>query len=234
MTRSKQKSPVQGWYGETRQHDYYLDHSTLNSFDQDDHLGQSSCSTSSDNYQERFAGHQTQELTERDVFDMELARRKDRALSRLRLIFSQMPAVTQPQTAADLRQADSLESSYNQLCGGEDAQEWAEFEASLLRARGDETQIAEQSILQEQQHEQNSATITGRQASVRPSTYESLVLRHSELPRDVLPQQNQAATAKDEEKSTSEESTFKFHCPWVDCHSVSLCSCTTSEPSLTG
>lgn len=224
MTRSKQKSPAQGWYAETRQHDYYTDHTTLNSVGRDDLLGQSSYKTSNDNYQERFAEHQTQELIERNAYDTESARRKVRALSRLNLIFSQMPAVSQPQTAADLRQTDSFESSYNQLCGGEDAQEWAEFEASLFRAYSGQTQTAEQSILQDQQYEQNSAMITGEQASLRANLDESHRLRHTKLLREVLPQQKQAATNKDEEKSSGKESTFEFHCPWVDCHSVSLCS----------
>ncbi|KAG9514828.1 hypothetical protein KCV07_g7872, partial [Aureobasidium melanogenum] len=130
-----------------------------------------------------------------------------------------MPAAAQPQSAPDLRQANPFESSYNQLCGGEGAQEWAEFEASLFRAYSDQTQTDEQSISQGQQHKQNSAMLTGRQASLRANLDQSHMLRHSELSRDVLPQQKQAATNKDKEQSTSKEPIAGFHCPWVDCHS---------------
>ncbi|KAG9551980.1 hypothetical protein KCU86_g12527, partial [Aureobasidium melanogenum] len=130
-----------------------------------------------------------------------------------------MPAVTQPQSATNLRQADSFESSYNQLCGGEDAQEWAEFEASLFRAYSDQTQTGEQSISQGQQQEQDSAMLTRRQTSLRTNLGQSHMLRHSELSRDVVPQQKQAATNKDKEQSTSKEPIAEFHCPWVDCHS---------------
>lgn len=228
MTRSKQKSPAQGWYAETRQHDYHTDHMTLNSVDRDGHLGQSSYKTSNDNYQEPFAGHQAQELFERNAFDTESARRKERALSRLHLIFSQMPA-TQPQTAVELRQTDSFESSYNQLCGGEDAQEWAEFEASLFRAYNGQTQRAEQGILQEQQYVQESAMITGKQASFRANLDEGHRLQHTKLSSEGVPQQKQAATNDDEGKSRGEEFTFEFHCPWVVCHSVSLCSHSNME-----
>ncbi|KAG9828715.1 hypothetical protein KCU98_g17065, partial [Aureobasidium melanogenum] len=130
-----------------------------------------------------------------------------------------MPAVVQPQSAGNLKQADSFESSYNQLCGGEDAQEWAEFEASLFRTYSNQTQTGEQSISQGQQHGQNSAMLTGRQASLRANLDQSHMSRHSVRSRDVLPQQKQTATNKDEEQSTSKEPIAEFHCPWVDCHS---------------
>lgn len=225
MSRSKQKSPAQVWHTDTQlqQHDCYGDDSTLGSVNWNDHLEQSSSKTSDDNYQNLSSTHQTQEFAVESAFDTESARRKERALSRLNLIFSQMPAAIPPQSTAGLRQADSFESSYNQLCGGEDAQEWAEFEASLFRMYSGQTQTAEQTLLQGQQQEQNSAMVTGRQAPLRANLDQSHILQHSKLSREVLPQQKQAVMNKDEEKSTDEESTGEFRCPWIDCHGVSLC-----------
>lgn len=224
MSRSKQKSPAQVWHADAQlsQHDNFHHDSTLNSVDWNGDLGHSSSKTSDDSYQKLFSGHQSQEFAVKSASDIESARRKERALSRLHLVFSQMPAAAQPQSAPDLRQANPFESSYNQLCGGEGAQEWAEFEASLFRAYSDQTQTDEQSISQGQQHKQNSVMSTGRQASLRANLDQSHMLRHSELSRDVLPQQKQAATNKDKEQSTSKEPIAGFHCPWVDCHSVSL------------
>lgn len=220
MSRSKQKSPAQVWHTDTQQ-DHHRDNATLDSVDSNDHLGQSSSKTSDYNHQKLFSEGQTSEFAVKSTSDTETARRKERALSRLHLIFSQMPAVIQPPGATNLRQADSFESSYNQLCGGEDAQEWAEFEASLFRAYSGQTQTDEQLISQVQQHEQNSAMLTGRPPSLRANLGQSHVMRDSELSRDILPQQKQAAANKDEEQSTDKEPIAEFHCPWVDCHGVS-------------
>ncbi|CAD0114822.1 unnamed protein product [Aureobasidium uvarum] len=131
-----------------------------------------------------------------------------------------MPAATQSQNAAGQRQVDSLESSYNQLCGGEDAQEWAEFEASLFRTYSGQTQTLGQDLFQSQHHEQGSAMIAGRQATLGDSLHEDDTLQHSEPSTNALLQQEQALANKGGEQSKREESMVEFHCPWIDCHSM--------------
>jgi hypothetical protein len=151
--------------------------------------------------------------------EMASARQKERALHRLHLIFSQMPAATETMSAAIARQTQSLESSYNQLCGGEDAQEWAEFEAHMFRTYSGESQTTGQDSVQRQQYE--SSTIgTARQAPLDVDRYESHVLQHSKPSREGLLQQDQTLK-KDEELSKSKEPIVEFHCPWIECHSVS-------------
>ncbi|KAH0291516.1 hypothetical protein KCU62_g2769, partial [Aureobasidium sp. EXF-3399] len=128
-----------------------------------------------------------------------------------------MPAVTQS-TSAVLNQTDSFESSYNQLCGGEDAQEWAEFEASLFRAYSGQPQAVVQDLVQRQQQEQITEMITTRQAPLGANLLNHHVLQHLQPSKEVLVQQTQELR-KDEEQPKSEEPMVEFHCPWIDCHS---------------
>ncbi|CAD0089854.1 unnamed protein product, partial [Aureobasidium vineae] len=222
LSRSKQKSPAELRYSadELSQQSIDREDSEHHSIDWDGHLEQSFSKANEVNFQELSTRQHISANTIRNTYHTESQRRKERALSRLHLIFSQMPAVTQPQNTAGQRQADSLESSYNQLCGGEDAQEWAEFEASLFRTYSGQTQALGQDLLQRQHHEQDSAMITGRQAPIGDSLHENHMLQRLEPSREALLQQKQALTNKGGEQSKNEESMVEFHCPWIDCNSM--------------
>lgn len=152
--------------------------------------------------------------------DMASARQKERALNRLHLIFSQMPAATRTLSAATAKQTQSLESSYNQLCGGEDAQEWAGFEAHMFRTYSGGLQASEQGLVQRQQQEP-IAILTARQAPLDVDRYESHMLQHSKPSREGLLQQDQTPK-QDGKQSQSKEPIVEFHCPWIECHDVSL------------
>jgi hypothetical protein len=109
---------------------------------------------------------------------------QNRALSRLQSILSQLPAAEQTKVTAGVKQVDRDDSSYNQICGGEDAQEWAAFEASLFRSYSMQTTL--------QQSGQTTARNISERVRVPPGS--------------------------DKEK----EPVVDFHCPWIDCHNVSL------------
>jgi hypothetical protein len=153
--------------------------------------------------------------------DMASARQKERALNRLHLIFSQMPATTKTLGAATAKQTQSLESSYNQLCGGEDAQEWAGFEAHIFRTYSGGLQASGQG-LDQRQRQDPIAILTARKAPLDVDRYESHMLQHSKPSREG-PQQQDRSPKKDEEPSKSKEAMIEFHCPWIECHNVSFC-----------
>ncbi|KAI4829538.1 hypothetical protein E4T44_09783 [Aureobasidium sp. EXF-8845] len=148
--------------------------------------------------------------------DLASARQKERALNRLHLIFSQMPATTKALNVATAKQTQSLESSYNQLCGGEDAQEWAEFEAHMFRTYSNQSRATGQGSVQRQQYEP-STIVAARQAPLQADRYESHMLQHSKPSREGGLQQYQTPK-KDGEQSQSKEPIVEFHCPWIKCH----------------
>jgi hypothetical protein len=216
LSRSKQKSPAQSWHVDTEK---LQQTSTLESFSREAAPEWSIPMTREDRHQGLSLGYHTKPIAESNAPDTASARRKERALSRLHLIFSQMPAVKPSSNAAALRQTDSLESSYNQICGGEDAQEWAEFEASLFRTYNGQSQAIRQDLQQTQQHEQTTTIIPGRQAPLEVNLHETHILQNLRPSREILLQQDQTLK-KDDEQSKSKEPMIEFHCPWIDCHSV--------------
>lgn len=228
LSRSKQKSPTQSWHMDTessQQNVFYRDPFS-DSFNREVASAWSIPMTSEDQHPDRaVAGN--------NAFDKASARRKEKALSRLHLIFSQMPAATQSLGAAALRQTDSLESSYNQLCGGGDAQEWAEFEASLFRTYSEHSQAAGQDLVQSQQHEQSTNIVTGWQAPLGVNLQETHMVQHLQPSREGSGQQDQTLM-KNKEQSKSKEPMIEFHCPWIDCHSVRFGVNVVYEHSLTG
>lgn len=218
LSRSKQKSPAQTWHVDTDLSQDVSYHDDLTMLSTRGFPPAWSVSmTSEDRHQELSRGYHTKPTAE----DGAPARRKETALSRLHLIFSQMPAATQSLSAAESRQTNSFESSYNQLCGGEDAQEWAEFEASLFRTYSGQPQAVEQDIVQRQQQEQITDIITGRQAPLGANLLDNHILQHLQPSNEVPAQQNQEMNT-DEEQPKSREPMDEFHCPWIDCHSVSV------------
>lgn len=223
LSRSKQKSPAQTShvYTDLSQNISYHDNLTLESISREILPAWSVSMTSEDRHQELSRGYHTKPTAEDGAPGLKSARRKEKALSRLHLIFSQMPAATQSLNTAGSRQTDLFESSYNQLCGGEDAQEWAEFEASLFRTYSGQPQAVEQDIVQRQQQEQVRDMITGRQAPLGANLLDNHVLQHLQPSKEVPVQQNQEMTT-DEEQPKSKEPMVEFHCPWIDCHSVSV------------
>jgi len=144
--------------------------------------------------------------------DADATRRKERALSRLQLIFSQMPAVTQVERHTILDQRNAFESSYNQLCGGEDAQEWAEFEASLFHAYS--MQDNDQVHAQTQQQETSAAT--GRQGNMHGNG----LMQNLQQPKEVVRHVQNQAAERSQDQSKDKAPLLEFHCPWIDCHSV--------------
>jgi len=147
--------------------------------------------------------------------DMASARQKERALNRLHLIFSQMPAAIQTLSAATTNQTETLESSYNQLCGGEDAQEWAEFEAHMFRTYSGEAQASGQDLVQKEQYG-SSTIVATRRATLEVDRYGGHMLQHSKPSKaDLLQDQT---PKKDGKQSQSKEPIVEFHCPWIECH----------------
>jgi hypothetical protein len=144
LSRSEEKLPAQLWNldRESSQQNHVQDDQSLESQYQGVPLATSS-----------LRANHTNAVVGGRSFDMASARQKERALNRLHLIFSQMPAATQNLSAATVKQTQSLESSYNQLCGGEDAQEWAEFEAHMFRTYSSQSQATGQDFVQGQQYE---------------------------------------------------------------------------------
>jgi hypothetical protein len=223
LSRSKERSPTQLWYPdmESPQQAYDQDDQALESLNQEVLPALSLLRMSEDCDQTLSLGHHAKVVVESSPPDTVSARRKAMALSRLHLIFSQVSAATQaPSAAAKSRQTESFESSYNQLCGGEDAQEWAGFEASMFRTYSGQSQATGQDTLQRQQHEP-STMVTGQQASLKVDLYQSHVLEHLKPSREESLQQDQKLK-KDEEQSKSKEPIGEFHCPWIACHSVGL------------
>jgi hypothetical protein len=218
LSRSKQKLPAQSWHTNTSQQNFYHDDPTSEFLTTKVIPEGSIPMTREDRHQELSLKHHAKPTAESNAPDTASARRKERALSRLHLIFSQMPAVKPSSNAAALRQTDSLESSYNQICGGEDAQEWAEFEASLFRTYNGQSQAIRQD-LQQTQHEQTTTIIPGRQAPLEVNLHETHILQNLRPSREILLQQDQTLK-KDDEQSKSKEPMIEFHCPWIDCHSV--------------
>lgn len=223
ISRSTQKSPAQSWHMDTEKpHQTSYDHElTLESFSREVDPAWSIPMTRQDRHQELSLGHHAKAMAENNSHDTASARRKEKALSRLHLIFSQMPAATRSSDAAALRQTDSLESAYNQICGGEDAQEWAEFEASLFRTYNGQSQAIGQDLKQTQQHEQNTTIVSGRQAPMGVNLQETHMLQNLKPSREIATQQDQPQK-KDDERSKSKEPMIEFHCPWIDCHSVRM------------
>lgn len=219
LSRSKQKSPAQSWHMISHQHDFH-DDSNLESSSGEVASAWSIPMTREDRQRELSLGLHTKAIADSTAPDLASAQRKEKALSRLHLIFSQMSAATQSLGAVELRQTDTLESSYNQLCGGEDAQEWAEFEASLFRTYSGQSQVAGQDVVQrQQQHGQSTSMVTGQQAPIAANLQENHMLQHLQPSRESPVQQHQTSK-KGEEKSKSKEPMIEFHCPWIDCHSV--------------
>jgi hypothetical protein len=217
LRRSKEKSPTRLWYPdmEFSEQGYNLDNQALEPSNQDVRHATSSLWTSEDRDQKVSLGHHAKTAVEDSSPDTASARRKERALSRLHLILSQMPTATEaPSAAARLRQTESFDTSYNQLCGGEDAQEWAVFEASMFRTYSGQSEAAGQDSIQRKQHEPN-AMVAGRQAPLEH------LLEHLEPSREGLTHQDQTPK-KDEERLNSKEPIGEFHCPWIACHSVGL------------
>jgi len=213
-SRSKQKSPAQSIYKDigSSQEGYYLKTSSLCHYDQNDHFEQSSTKFSRDQQQGLPLGHSDKSVSVMSSSDADATRRKERALSRLQLIFSQMPAVTQVERHTILDQRNAFESSYNQLCGGEDAQEWAEFEASLFHAYS--MQDNDQVHAQTQQQETSAAT--GRQGNMHGNG----LMQNLQQPKEVVRHVQNQAAERSQDQSKDKAPLLEFHCPWIDCHSV--------------
>ena len=220
LSRSKQKSPARSWHVDTElsRQTFIYNHSVPESFDSEVTSDWSISTTREDRNQELSLEHHSKATAE-NAPDMVSARRKEKALSRLHLIFSQMPAAIQSLGAAESRQTDLLESSYNQLCGGDDAQEWAEFEASLFRTYSGQSQAMGQDLKQTQQHEQSTSIIAGRQAPLEFRSSEGSVLQNLNPSIEDFMRQDQALN-KDEEQAKTKGPLDEFNCPWIACHSV--------------
>ncbi|KAI5209097.1 hypothetical protein E4T39_00964 [Aureobasidium subglaciale] len=157
-------------------------------------------------------------------------RRKERALSRLQLIFSQMPVVAQLDTSSALARIDWSESSYNQFCGGEDAQAWAEFEVSLIHgsnARGLEHDMVRDLATglnyaqgPQSKRASTSAFSASKQGHLQANLYNSNVLRDPQQSRNTESSQQQQAPEREEYRSKGKDTIETFHCPWIDCHSM--------------
>lgn len=234
LSRSKQKSPAQSWHMdmESSQQDELYSNSVLKSSSEEVSPAWYNPKMREDRQQELSLRYHTEAISQSAVPDTASARRKEMALSRLNLIFSQMPAATQSLSVAESRQTDVLESSYNQLCGGGDAQEWAEFEASLFRTYSEQSQAAGQDLIQRQQHEQITDMATGGQAPLEANLQVNHVLQRLQPSREAPVQQDQTLK-KDEEQLESKEPMIEFHCPWIDCHSVRFGVDVVREHSLT-
>jgi hypothetical protein len=202
LSRSEQKSPAHPWHVETvsSQQGYYDHGPALDSSSREVTHECFVPTTEKDRHQELSLGYHTKTIAENNA---------------------QMPAATQTTSAAELRQTDSLESSYNQFCGGEDAQEWAEFEASLFRTYSGQSQATGLDLEQTQQHGQSTIVITEQQAPLQVNLHKRHMLQDLKPSREDSMQQDQTQK-KDEEQSKRKEPVVEFHCPWIDCHSVRM------------
>lgn len=153
--------------------------------------------------------------------DTEMVRRKQRTLGRLQLIFSHMSRATLVEGNVVAKQMDVPDVSYNQLCVGEESQEWAEFEASLSHCSA--MYATWQDHPQEQQTKQAISAESSRQALLRGYVHDGHTAQQPEQSIETaLPEQLRHQTsARSQEQQKEKEPLPEFHCPWVECHHVS-------------
>ena len=152
-------------------------------------------------------------VTAKQAHDTAMSQRKQRALDRLQLLFSHMPTTSHDQTMAS-KQAASLDTAYSQLCLGEDASEWAAFEALLLH--GNSQQESDQLQFQLYQNEPRMAAEVLSHTSLHTNLSQGHMVQQVDQLDDTGVQRRRS-TEKEAEKATP---MAKFHCPWVECHQV--------------
>ncbi|KAI5254824.1 hypothetical protein E4T42_02202 [Aureobasidium subglaciale] len=196
---------------------------TRNLYSLSDHLAQS---LSWDNYTKTASDEVHKTIPPNSIHGAKPVERKERALGRLQLIFSQMPVMAPPNTSTALKRIDWSESSYNQFCVGEDAQAWAEFEASVIQrsnARALEHGMA-RDLATRHQYAQGpqpgrataSPMVASKQRHSQANVYQSDVLQSLDF---ASPQQQQALNGE-KSQSNEKDTVETFHCPFIDCHSM--------------
>ncbi|KAI5276178.1 hypothetical protein E4T47_01021 [Aureobasidium subglaciale] len=191
------------------------------------HLAQS---LSWDSYTKMASDEVRKTIPPNSIHGAKPVERKERALSRLQLIFSQMPVMAPPNTSTALERIDWSESSYNQFCVGEDAQAWAEFEASVIQgsnARALEHGMA-RDLATRHQYAQGpqpgraaaSSMVASKQRLSQANIYQSDVLQSLQNPKDFESPQKQQVPNGEKSQSNDKDTVETFHCPWIDCHSM--------------
>lgn len=165
-----------------------------------------------DNHRTLSTADLEEAVTAKQAYDTSMSQRKQKALDRLQLLFSHMPSISHDQSMAT-KQAASLDTAYSQLCLGEDASEWAAFEA--LSLHGSSQQRSDPLEFQSHQSEQTMAAEGLSHTSLHTNLSRGSLMQHVDQLKD---------TASERPGSKKKEATpmAKFHCPWVECHQVKV------------